>query len=85
MDIINHTMQELSAHLESGEVSSVDATQASLSHIEKNMDMGAWLHVAGEQALEQAKASDARRREIEPMDRRIDEALGIAERLPPIR
>jgi aspartyl-tRNA(Asn)/glutamyl-tRNA(Gln) amidotransferase subunit A len=63
MDIINHTMQGLSAKLESGEVSSVEATQSSLSHIEKNMGMGAWLHVAGEQALEQAKASDARRRD----------------------
>ena len=51
MDIINHTMQELSARLESGETSSVEATQSSISHIENNMGMGAWLHLAAEHAL----------------------------------
>ena len=53
-------MHELSQNLASGAVSSVEATQASLSQIEKTRDLGAWLHVAAQSAFEQAAQSDAR-------------------------
>ena len=71
MEILNLTMQELSARLVSGDVSSVEATEASLSQIEQTTGMGAWLHVAGEHALTQARASDLRRKEqksLGPLD-----------------
>ena len=47
MTMIQSTMQELSSQLESGNVSSVEATQACLSHIENN-DIEGCLWVTGD-------------------------------------
>ncbi|MBT6176500.1 MAG: Asp-tRNA(Asn)/Glu-tRNA(Gln) amidotransferase subunit GatA [Deltaproteobacteria bacterium] len=74
MEILNNTMQELSQKLQSGDVSSKEATQAALSQIEKTQDMGAWLHVASKEAMAQAEASDARRKS--------NDALGPLDGIP---
>jgi aspartyl-tRNA(Asn)/glutamyl-tRNA(Gln) amidotransferase subunit A len=62
-DLIRMSAAELAAALASGEVSSVDATSASLERIGEVDDaVHAFLHVDAEGALEQAAAADERRR-----------------------
>ena len=61
-ELIKHSAAHLAGLLSSGEVSSVEATQAHLDHIEAvDTDIHAFLHVAGEAALATAATIDARR------------------------
>ena len=61
-DLIRLSAADLGAKLASGEVSSVEATRAHLDRIAAvDGAVHAFLHVAGEHALETAAAVDARR------------------------
>lgn len=69
-DLIRRTAAELSDLLASGEVSSRDITQASLDRIAAvDEQVHAFLHVAGESALEAADAADAARAAGEDLPR----------------
>ncbi|MEV7964736.1 Asp-tRNA(Asn)/Glu-tRNA(Gln) amidotransferase subunit GatA [Sphaerisporangium sp. NPDC088356] len=62
MSLTRKTAAELGALVASGEVSAVEVTQAHLDRIaEVDPKVNAFLHVAAESALEQARAVDARR------------------------
>lgn len=59
-DLTRMTASELGAMIASGETSSVEVTQAHLDRIESvDGQIGAYLHVGADRALEQAKAADA--------------------------
>jgi len=61
-ELIRLSAAELGAAIASGETSAVEATQAYLDRIEAvDGEIHAFLHVAAEKALEQARAVDARR------------------------
>ena len=63
-DVIRLSAAELGVAIKAGEVSSVEATTAYLDRVEKvDGDIGAFLHVGREAALEQARAVDAKRAE----------------------
>jgi aspartyl-tRNA(Asn)/glutamyl-tRNA(Gln) amidotransferase subunit A len=62
MSLTRNTAAELGALIASGEVSAVEVTQAHLDRIaEVDPQVHAFLHVAAESALEQARSIDARR------------------------
>lgn len=70
MSLIEATATDLLARLESGQITAVAVTQAYLDQI-KGFDgqVGAFLRVTAEEALEQAQAIDERRRKGEPVGR----------------
>lgn len=61
MDITELTLGELKQALAKGEVSSVEATKATLAKIEEKKDLGAYVTVCGEEALAAAEAADKAR------------------------
>ena len=76
-ELIRKTAAELGRLVASGEVSTVEVTQAHLDRIaEVEQKIDAFLHVAAEAALEQARAVDERRAK--------GERLGMARRLDPL-
>lgn len=68
MSILGATAGELLARLDRGDVSAVEVTSAYLDAISsRDEKVGAFLHVSGEAALEQARSLDARRSAGEPL------------------
>lgn len=63
MDITELTLGGLVAAMEAGEVSSVEATEATLKKIEEKKDLGAYVTVCGDSAMSAAKAADKARAE----------------------
>ena len=71
MQLVDLTIEKVSRMLEQGECTSVELTEACLERIDASRDLGAWLHICAEQALESAKASDERTqstRRLGPLD-----------------
>lgn len=62
MKITDMTLLGLVRAMDAGEVTSVEATEATLKETEEKKDLGAYVTVCAERALEEAKAADARRR-----------------------
>jgi len=70
MSLIESTATELLAQMQSGELTSVEVTQAFLDRIERHDEMvGAFLRVDAEGALRRAGEIDRKRRRGEPMGR----------------
>ena len=61
MDITELTLGGLTAAMEAGEISSAEATKATLAQIEKNSGLGAYVTVCGDSALAAAEAADKAR------------------------
>ncbi|MCH5161584.1 MAG: Asp-tRNA(Asn)/Glu-tRNA(Gln) amidotransferase subunit GatA [Clostridiales bacterium] len=60
--ILDMTLTELSAHMDEGKISSVDATKACLDRIGKTAALNNFLTVCESEALSYAKEADARRK-----------------------
>jgi aspartyl-tRNA(Asn)/glutamyl-tRNA(Gln) amidotransferase subunit A len=70
MSLIERTATELLADLEAGHLQSVEVTQAFVEQIERHDgQVGAFLRVDRDQALEQAAAVDQKRRQGQPVGR----------------
>lgn len=63
MDITKMTLGALVEAMDKGEISSVEATKATLEKAEKEKDLGAYVTLCGEKALEAAAAADKARGE----------------------
>ncbi len=62
MQLVDLTIENISRLLEQGECTSVELTEACLARIDETRDLGAWLHVCADRALDSARGADERRR-----------------------
>jgi aspartyl-tRNA(Asn)/glutamyl-tRNA(Gln) amidotransferase subunit A len=68
MTLTSLTIHALAEKLARGEVTSVAVTEACLARIEATRSLGAYLHVDAKGALAQARAADARKKKLGPLD-----------------
>ncbi|TNF25254.1 MAG: Asp-tRNA(Asn)/Glu-tRNA(Gln) amidotransferase subunit GatA [Deltaproteobacteria bacterium] len=75
------TAGELLAALDAGEVTSVALTEAALARARAGAELGAWLHLAEEQALTRAADVDRRRAAGEPVGALAGVPIGVKDQI----